>query len=75
MANQADMQSLHRLAENMQKALILSGYAKPDAQSLFEEKLRRLVLRMQLSQADAETCTAMFRQILWKIGQGPRETR
>lgn len=65
----AEMQTLHRLTDTMLRTLAVSGYAKPGSQPHFEEKLRLLLLRMQLSQADADTWTAMFRQILWKIEQ------
>jgi TrmH family RNA methyltransferase len=70
----ADMQTVHRLTETLLEASRLSGYLKdtesrPSASSASEEKLRRLVLRMQLSQTDADTWTGMFRQMLWKMGQ------
>lgn len=65
----AEMQTLLRLTETLLQASKISGYTQDTDHSLFEEKLRGLVLRMHLSQADAETWTALFRQLLWKISQ------
>jgi tRNA/rRNA methyltransferase len=68
-ADSADMETLNRLLETMRDALTTSGYAAPQLQPSFEEKLRRLVRAMRLSRADAETWTGIFRQVLWKLNR------
>ncbi len=45
----------------------LSGPRKPRYSALSEEKIRRLVRRLNLSAADAELFLGMSRQILWKL--------
>ncbi|MBZ5520680.1 MAG: TrmJ/YjtD family RNA methyltransferase [Acidobacteriia bacterium] len=47
-------------------ALRASGYLKPDAKASTEEKVRRLVRRLNLPAADAEVWLGMMRQIGWK---------
>ena len=67
---------LERLTAVLLDALRASGYLKlrstknSQASSAMaaEEKVRRLVRRMNLSSEDAERLTGMFRQILWKFG-------
>jgi len=63
----AKMQSLLRLAELMHEALECSGYYSEAAAASSEEQLRRLLLRMKLTEADSEIVLGMFRQILWKL--------
>ncbi len=63
----ANMQSLQRLAEVMHEALECSGYYSEAAAASSEEQLRRLLLRMKLTEADGEIVVGMFRQILWKL--------
>jgi len=65
---------LERLTTLLLDALRSSGYlkSKPDgpqkrrSAAPTEEKIRRLVRRLQLSSSDAELCLGIFRQILWK---------
>ncbi len=65
---------LERLTTLLLDALRSSGYlkSKPDGSQKrrsaapTEEKIRRLVRRLQLSSSDAELCLGIFRQILWK---------
>ena len=59
---------LERLTRLLFDALKASGYVKPRAANVTEEKLRRLVRRMNLSDADAEVWLGMLRQIEWKLG-------
>lgn len=54
-------------------ALRVSGYLKPDAKASTEEKIRRLVRRLNLPAADAEVWLGMMRQIGWKIKGVGRE--
>jgi tRNA/rRNA methyltransferase len=66
---------LERLTSLLLGALRVSGYLKPkvDSESKSraaapaEEKIRRLIRRMNLSAPDAELLLGMVRQILWKI--------
>ncbi|HWZ45911.1 MAG TPA: TrmH family RNA methyltransferase [Candidatus Saccharimonadales bacterium] len=53
-------------------ALQASGYLKPDAGAPSEEKIRRLVRRLNLPAGDAEVWLGMLRQIGWKIRDSPR---
>ena len=60
---------LERITELLFQALQKSGYVKPRKADVTEEKLRRLVRRLQLDSDDAETLLGMVRQIAWKLGQ------
>jgi tRNA/rRNA methyltransferase len=63
----AKMQSLLRLAEVMHETLECSGYYSEASAATSEEQLRRLLLRMKLTEPDLEIVLGMFRQILWKL--------
>ena len=52
------------------EALRASGYVNPRAESLTEDKVRRLVRRLNLQTKDAEVWLGMLRQMLWKIHGG-----
>jgi tRNA/rRNA methyltransferase len=67
-ANAADAAKMDRLTQSLFDVLNASGYVKPRVASATEEKIRRLVRRMNLNDADAELCLGMFRQIGWKLG-------
>src|SRR5216684_4109561 len=58
---------LERRTQAMLQVLHDSGYIKPRAVAA-EEKLRRLVRRMELNSNDAEVWLGMLRQIAWKVG-------
>lgn len=58
-----------RITAVLLDALRVSGYVQPDAAVATEEKLRRLVRRLQLDAADAEVLLGMLRQIGWKMWQ------
>lgn len=66
---------LERLTSLLLVALRASGYLKPKVDSErksrsaapAEEKIRRLIRRMNLSAPDAELLLGMVRQMLWKI--------
>jgi tRNA/rRNA methyltransferase len=60
---------VERLTQLLFKVLGASGYVKPQAVAA-EEKLRRLVRRMELNANDAEVWLGMLRQIAWKLGAG-----
>lgn len=67
---------LERLTSLLRDALQSSGYLRTDsgskkkaqAASFADEKLRRLIRRMNLSASDAGLLLGMLRQILWKLG-------
>ena len=50
-------------------ALERSGYVNPVTSASTEEKVRRLVRRMDLGARDAPVLMGMLRQILWKLEQ------
>jgi tRNA C32,U32 (ribose-2'-O)-methylase TrmJ len=61
--------------ETEQIALLLldilrrSGYTRPLTAVSTEEKVRRLVRRLNVAARDAPVLLGMLRQILWKIGK------
>ena len=61
---------VERISDGLLEALHRSGYVKPIAVTSTEERVRRMVRRMNLSSKDAELWLGMFRQILWKIKAG-----
>jgi len=60
---------LERISEVLLAALRASGYVNPGAGTATEEKLRRLVRRLNLNTTDAEIVLGMLRQIVWKLRQ------
>src|SRR5690242_13599707 len=50
------------------EALTRSGYIHPRTAGSTEEKVRRLVRRLEIPQRDAPVLMGMLRQILWKLG-------
>ncbi len=72
-ANAAD---LERLTGVLLEALQVSGYVTPATFAATEEKVRRMVRRINLNGRDAEVLLGMLRQILWKFrDQPPDSTR
>jgi len=59
---------IERITGMLLEALQTSGYVKPRAAEATEEKVRRMVRRMQLEKRDAELWLGMLRQIAWKLG-------
>jgi tRNA/rRNA methyltransferase len=53
------------LLENLQK----SGYMNPVTAGSTEEKVRRLVRRLDIAGRDAPVLLGMLRQVLWKLGR------
>ena len=62
--------AVERLGESLREVLVDSGYTKPRAESAAEERTRRMLKRLSLTQADAEVLLGMLRQIAWKIKSG-----
>ncbi|HWR16038.1 MAG TPA: RNA methyltransferase [Terriglobales bacterium] len=58
---------LERLTQVLLEALDASGYIKPKTAAVTKEKLRRMVRRMKLAPADAETLLGMLRKVAWKL--------
>ncbi len=69
----AQSAELERLTQVVLEVLRSSGYVNPRAAAA-EEKLRRLVRRMELNGNDAEVWLGMFRQIAWKLGRNKTGT-
>jgi TrmH family RNA methyltransferase len=63
----ANAGQLERLVSVLLDGLATAGYAHLNAKPLTEEKLRRLVCRLQLSADDSEVLLGMLRQIVWKL--------
>lgn len=66
----ASSAEVERVTTALFEALALSGYFKPEASALNEEKVRRLMRRLKLSAPDSAVWLGMLRQILWKIRTG-----
>jgi TrmH family RNA methyltransferase len=66
----ANSGEIERITALLFQALTASGYVKPRMTASTEEKLRRLVRRLQLRDQDAEIWLGMLRQIVWKLMQG-----
>ena len=60
MKEQANGEVLERMTRALLDALGESGYIKPGTEAVTEEKSRRLVRRMNLSEEDAELWTGML---------------
>ena len=58
---------LERITAMLIDALRASGYLEPRPIAAKEEKIRRMVRRLELSSADAEVWLGMLRQMLWKM--------
>ena len=63
----ASSASLVRLTEILSDALNCAGYSPQDAGGLSEQKIRKLVTRLNLSEEDAQLWSGMYRQMLWKM--------
>jgi tRNA/rRNA methyltransferase len=58
---------VERLTATLLDALGASGYLKPRSAAATEEKVRRLVRRLDLSAEDADVVLGMLRRMLWKM--------
>ena len=61
---------LERITATLLDALCASGYLKPQPAASTEEKVRRLVRRLNLPASDAELWLGMLRQMVWKMRSG-----
>jgi TrmH family RNA methyltransferase len=64
---------MERISAALLEALHRSGYVNPIAVASTEERVRRMVRRLDLSWSDAQLWQGMLRQILWKIKSGKTE--
>ena len=60
---------LERITTMLIDVLRASGYLGERSIAAKEEKVRRMVRRLELSSADAEVWLGMLRQMLWKMGR------
>ncbi len=65
---------VERISSGLIEALHVSGYVNPIAVAPTEERVRRMVRRLDLSPRDAELWLGMLRQILWKLRGGTQKT-
>jgi TrmH family RNA methyltransferase len=70
---QASAADNERLTGLLLELLALSGYTHERTSQSTELKIRRLLRRLGIPAADAETWLGIFRQILWKVKQGNQE--
>jgi tRNA/rRNA methyltransferase len=68
-SKRAPARDVERLTKVLLEALTMSGYSNPRTRSATEEKVRRLVRRLQLQAEDAQVLLGMLRQIAWKVRQ------
>ncbi len=61
---------VERISEVLLEALHASGYVNPRTRASTEDKVRRLLRRLNFQAADAELWLGMLRQILWKVRSG-----
>jgi TrmH family RNA methyltransferase len=59
---------IEQITAMLMEALVKSGYVNPVTGASTEEKVRRLVRRLNTSGRDAPVLMGMLRQILWKLG-------
>lgn len=69
----AAAEDYERLTALLLEVLGRSGYVNEKTSSSTELKMRRLMRRLSLPAADAETWLGIFRQILWKVKQGSQD--
>ena len=69
----ASAAELDRFTALLMDALRISGYVKPRTAAGTEEKIRRLVRRLNLPHNDAEVWFGILRQVVWKLGHPERD--
>ena len=70
----ASASDTERISSVLLEALHISGYVNPTSVASTEERVRRMVRRLNLSSEDAELWLGMYRQILWRVKQAKKET-
>ena len=67
MTSLATSDQSERLSASLLQALTLSGYVKPGSDAAVEDRVRRMVRRLRLTNEDADIMQGMVKQILWKL--------
>lgn len=67
--NRATAGDAERITETLLNALHASGYVKRGSAASTEDKVRRLIRRLNLQSGDPELLLGMLRQIVWKLTQ------
>jgi len=62
---------LEQITTQLLEVLRRSGYVNPRTATSTEEKVRRLVHRLEIPGKDAPVLLGMLRQVLWKLGPSP----
>lgn len=70
--NRPPAAQLERMTLSLCEALLASGYVNPSSVNSIEERVRRMVRRMQLPPEDCEIWLGMLRQINWKLRTGTK---
>jgi tRNA/rRNA methyltransferase len=65
----AGAEDLERITLVLMETLRASGYLERRVISDVEERMRRMVRRMNLPARDAEVWLGLLRQIVWKLGK------
>jgi len=65
----ATVGDVERITQILLHTLGASGYVQPRSAAATEEKLRRMVRRLNLDARDAEVWLGMLRQVAWKLGK------
>jgi len=68
-AKAATTGTIERITQTLLAALHESEYINPKTGRLAEEKLRRMIRRMNIETADAEVLLGMLHKICWKLNQ------
>src|SRR5271157_1760167 len=68
-AQRASSEEAERITAVLLDALCASGYVQPTTAAATEQKVRRLIRRLNLGATDAEVLLGMLRQIVWKLRQ------
>ena len=63
----ASAAEVQRISSVLLESLHLSGYVNPISVASTEERVRRMVRRLEMSSKDAELWLGMYRQMLWKM--------
>lgn len=66
----ASADQLERITALWLEALHASGYVKPRASGITEQKVRRMIRRLKLSSEDAGLWLGMLRQVRWSLRAG-----
>ena len=68
--NRASSAELERITTNLLEAMRASGYLNRRPIADVEERVRRLIRRLDLPADDTTAWLGIFRQIVWKLGTG-----